>query len=162
LGFACASHEHVTAMGLYGMVRSGSGASAFTSGIVDRIVANGSLNKFVDEVLCVELGKRMRVLHEALMQTFGENFISCRLPSGGYFLWVAFKDETVDCDQLLVIAHKYGLDFHPGRAFAHDVASKGHLAHCLRLSIAIAGCEELKEGCARLKRAYEEYKNITL
>ena len=162
LGFACASPEHVNAMSRYGLIHSGGGANPFVSGIVDRILRTGELKQFIDEKLCVEYGKRVRFLHEELMRTFGEKHIACQRPSGGYFLWVKFKDTTVDCDQLLVIARKYGVTFKPGRLFAHDEEAKAHLAHCLRLCFAIVDCEHLKEGCARLKQAFEEYRNVTL
>jgi 2-aminoadipate transaminase len=162
LGFVCASHEHVNAMSRYGLIHSGGGANSFISGIVDRILIKGFLKQFIDEKLCPEYAKRMKVLHNELMQTFGENYISCRRPSGGYFLWVKFHDRTVDCDQLLIIARKYGVMFKPGRLFAHDEEAKAQLANCLRLCIAIVDCEKLKEGCARLKQAFEEYKNIIL
>lgn len=162
LGFACASHEHVEAMGKYGVIRSGGGANPFVSSIVNRIIKNGSLQKFMEEKLCVELGKRLNFLHHELMQTFGDKFISCRQPTGGYFLWVKFNDDTVDSDQLLIIARKYGVTFTPGRFFAHDEKAKAHLAHCLRFSVAIVDCAHLKEGCARFKQAFEEYKNLSL
>ncbi|CAF3306668.1 unnamed protein product [Rotaria socialis] len=162
LGFACASHEHVNAMGRYGLIHSGGGANPFVSGIVARTLEDGSLKKFIDEKLCVEYGKRMRVLYNELMQIFGEKHITCRRPSGGYFLWVKFNDAGVDCDQLLIIARKYGVTFSPGRLFAHDEEAKAKLAHCLRLCFTIVDCEQLRVGCARLKQAFEEYKNITL
>ena len=162
LGFVCASHEHIVAMSQYGVVHSSGGASAFTSGIVDRILSKGLLKQFIDEKLCVEYGKRMDVLHSELMRTFSEKYITCRRPLGGYFLWVKFSDTTVDCDQLLVIANKYGVTFKPGRLFAHDEEAKASLAHCLRLCFAITDCDHLREGCARLKRAFEDYKNVTL
>ena len=162
LGFVCASPEHVNAMGRYGLVHSGGGANSFISGIVDRILVKGLLKKFIDEKLCVEYGKRMEVLYNELMQTFGEKYITCQRPFGGYFLWVKFKDTTVDCDQLLIIARKYGVAFKPGRLFAHDEEAKAQLANCLRLCIAIVDSDKLREGCARLKQAFEDYKNITL
>lgn len=162
LGFVCASQEHVTAMGRFGMIHSGGGANAFISGIVDRILVKGLLKEFIDDKLCVEYGKRVRLLYNELMRTFGEKHITCQRPSGGYFLWIRFKDSTVDCDQLLVIARKHGVTFQPGRLFAHDEEAKAHLANCLRLCFTIVDCEYLREGCARLKQAFEEYKNITL
>lgn len=162
LGFACASHDHVNAMSRYGLIHSGGGAHPLMSGVVDRIMVQGLLKEFIDKTLCVEYGKRLLVLYNELMQHFGENHIICQRPSGGYFLWVQFKDKTVDCDQLLVIARKYGVRFKPGRLFAHDEEAKARLAHCLRLCFAIVGCEQLREGCARLKQAFEEYKNISL
>jgi DNA-binding transcriptional MocR family regulator len=162
LGFACASHEHVNAMSRYGLIHSGGGANPFISGIIDRILVKGLLKQFIDETLCVEYGKRMRVLYNEIMRTFGEKYITCQRPSGGYFLWVKFNDKTVDCDQLLIIARKYGVTFKPGRLFAHDEEAKAHIANCLRLCFAIVDCEHLREGCARLKQAFEEYKNITL
>jgi DNA-binding transcriptional MocR family regulator len=162
VGFACASHQHVIAMGQYGLIHSGGGANAFISGIVDRILVKGLLKKFIDEKLCVEYNKRMRVLYEELMKTFGDKYITCQQPSGGYFLWIKFNDTTVDCDQLLIIAQKHGLQFQPGRLFAHEVKAKAELANCLRLSIASGDCDKLKEGCARLKRSFEEYRNIII
>ena len=162
LGFACASHEHVNALSNYGLIHSGGGASPFISGIVNRILTKGLLKKFIEQTLCVEYGKRMKVLHEELMRIFGEKHITCHRPTGGYFIWVKFNDSTVDCDQLLIIARKYGVTFKPGRFFAHDEEAKAHLANCLRLCIAIADCDHLKEGCARLKQAFEEYKNLAL
>ncbi len=75
---------------------------------------------------------------------------------------VSFNDSTVDCDQLLTIARKYGVTFKPGRLFAHDEEAKGHLANCLRLCFSMVDCDQLREGCARLKQAFEEYKNISL
>lgn len=162
LGFACASHEHVDAFSRYGLIHSGGGASSLMSGAVNKIMAKGQLKEFIDEKLCVELGKRMQVLYNELMKLFGEKHINCVRPSGGYYLWVKFNDTTVDCDQLLVIARKYGVTFKPGRLFAHDEEAKAQLAHCLRLCFAIVECEQLKMGCARLKQAFEEYKNITL
>jgi len=162
LGFACASHEHVNAMARYGLVHSGGGANPFISGIVDRILVKGLLKQFIDEKLCVEYGKRMKVLYNELMRTFGDKYISCRRPTGGYFLWVKFNDTTIDCDQLLLIARKHGVTFKPGRLFAHDEEAKANLANCFRLCIAIADCKQLIEGCSRLKQAFEEYKNITL
>lgn len=162
LGFACASHEHVNAMASYGLIHSSGGANPFISGIVARIIKDGSLNRFIDQKLCVEYGKRMKVLYNELMRTFGEKHITCRRPSGGYFLWVKFNDTAVDCDQLFIIARKHGVTFNPGRFFAHDEEAKAKLAHCLRLCYAIADSDQLREGCARLKRAYEEYKNMKL
>jgi len=60
LGFACASHEHVNAMGRYGLIHSGGGANPFISGIVDRILVKGLLKTFINEKLCVEYGKRVK------------------------------------------------------------------------------------------------------
>ena len=162
LGFACASHEHIKAMGRFGLIHSGGGAHPFISGIVDEILKKGLLEEFINEKLCVEYGKRMRVLHNELMRLFGEKHITCQRPSGGYFIWVKFNDTTVDCDQLLIIAKKYGVNFKPGRLFAHDEEAKAHIANCLRLCIAIVDCDQLREGCARLKQAFEDYKNISL
>ena len=162
LGFACASHEHINAMTRYGLIHSGGGANPFISGIVDRILAQDLLKQFIDEKLCIEYGQRMNVLYNELMRTFGEKYITCRRPSGGYYLWVKFNDTTVDCDRLLLVARKYGVTFQPGRLFAHDEEAKARIANCLRLCFAIVDCEQLKNGCAKLKQAYEEYKNITL
>ncbi|CAF4300968.1 unnamed protein product, partial [Adineta steineri] len=132
LGFACAHQELVHAMSQYGMIESGGGASPFVSGIVDRILEQGLLKKFLDEKLCVEYSKRMQVLHDELMKTFSNENITCRQPSGGYFLWVKFNDTTVDCDQLLVIAQKHGVKFQPGRLFAHSTKAKAELVNYLR------------------------------
>ncbi|CAF3564760.1 unnamed protein product [Adineta steineri] len=162
LGFACAHQELVHAMSQYGMIESGGGASPFVSGIVDRILVQGLLKKFLDEKLCVEYSKRMQVLHDELMKTFSNENITCRQPSGGYFLWVKFNDTTVDCDQLLIIAQKHGVKFQPGRLFAHSTKAKAELVNYLRLSISITDCDGLKEACARLKQAFEEYKNTSI
>ena len=86
LGFACASHEHVIAMGRYGLIQSGGGANPFISGIVDQIVKKGLLEKFINEKLCVEYGKRLDVIYNEIMRIFGEKYITCQRPSGGYFL----------------------------------------------------------------------------
>lgn len=162
LGFVCASHEHVNAMSRYGMIHSAGGANPFISGMVDRILVKGLLKKFIDEKLCVEYGKRMKTLHNELMQLFGEKYITCQRPFGGYFIWVKFNDKMIDCDQLLTIARKHGVTFKPGRLFAHDDTAKAQVANCLRLCIAMYDCETLKEGCTRLKQAFEEYKNVKL
>ena len=162
LGFACASHEHVLAMGRYGLIHSGGGASAFVSGIVDRIVVQGLLKDFIQQTLCVQYKKRLNTLYNELMRVFGETHITCQRPTGGYFLWVKFNDATVDCDQLLILAKKHGVRFKPGRLFAHDEEAKGHLANCLRLCFTIVDSQQLIEGVARLKQAYEEYKNVQL
>ena len=60
-----------------------------------------------------------------------------------------------------MLAKQKGVSFQPGRLFAHDEEAKASLANCLRLSFAIADCDQLKEGCARLKQAFQEYKNIS-
>jgi 2-aminoadipate transaminase len=162
LGFACTSVEHVHRMSRHGLIQSGGGASAFASGIVDRLLVQGSLMTFVDGTLRIEYRQRMHVLYDTLMRTFTERHIHCRRPSGGYFLWLTFRDRTVDCDRLLVVARRHGVSFKPGRLFAHDEHDKTRLAHCLRLCFAVADCEHLKHACTRLKRAFDEYKNSDL
>jgi len=162
LGFVCASHEHINAMNNFGLIQSGGGANPLISSIIDRLVVNGGLNKFIDETLCTEYRKRMNNMYNILMKTFGDKYIICRRPSGGYYLWIKFKDTTIDCDKLLVYAHKYGVDFRPGRLFGHDEDAKAYLANNMRLCFASVDSEQLIEGCERLKRAFEEYKSVTL
>jgi DNA-binding transcriptional MocR family regulator len=60
-----------------------------------------------------------------------------------------------------LIEQKHGVLFQPGRLFSHEAKPKAELTNFLRLAIAVVDCGKIKEGYTRLKRAFEEYKNIT-
>jgi DNA-binding transcriptional MocR family regulator len=72
-------------------------------------------------------------------------------PEGGLQLWVDLPD-GVDTAELLADAVRAGVLFAPGFQFSHDRRPSSGL----RLSIALAGEDEIRRGVALLARAVRE------
>ncbi|CAF1135734.1 unnamed protein product [Didymodactylos carnosus] len=159
LGWTVASELKIKAISSFGLMQSSGGANPFSSAIVDKILVNDWLQTYIRDTLCIEYSKRMICLYNELNEKFGENIRKDPCPTGGYFLWLRFNDETIDCEELLTYSQKMGLNFHHGKVFTCGNENKKKLACCLRLSIAIATCDDIKIACERLKYAYEEYIN---
>jgi DNA-binding transcriptional MocR family regulator len=66
-------------------------------------------------------------------------------------VWVELPG-GIDTRDLLSDSIRAGVLFAPGFQFQHD----GRASHCLRLSFAMAGPDELREGAAKLGRLVRE------
>jgi 2-aminoadipate transaminase len=71
-------------------------------------------------------------------------------PEGGYQVWVELPF-AVDTRDLLAEASRAGVVFSPGAHFLPD----GGASRCLRLTLARAGVDEIREGVAALGRVVE-------
>ena len=109
----------------------------------------GFLDKNID-TLREEYASRAVAMHRALHCAFlGE--IECRIPSGGFYLWLTFPD-GFDSDELLPLAERAGVSYRPGNAFSES----GRFSRNLRLAYSLYETGELQEGVSRLAKAYRE------
>jgi 2-aminoadipate transaminase len=70
-----------------------------------------------------------------------------RIPRGGYYLWVRMP-ATVDTDDLLGSARRYGVDFLPASQFY----ATGGAKNFLRLAYSYASPAEIMEGVRRWRK----------
>ena len=95
---------------------------------------------------------------EAMQQALTEHFAGAARwtdPDGGFFLWVTFSepgpDGPVDTERLFETALAEGVAYIPGNAFSPS----RRFPHALRLCFASTPPERIREGVARLRRAYD-------
>jgi len=112
--------------------------------IVRQAIDSGSLDSHI-ETLRHSYRRRVEAMDDALHEHF-DGIAKWIRPDGGYFFWLEF-DEAVDAGPLREKARKLKAGFQSGAVFS----SCGELKHCLRLSFAHYGEEDIREGIARLR-----------
>ncbi|MEX2354133.1 MAG: PLP-dependent aminotransferase family protein, partial [Gammaproteobacteria bacterium] len=127
------------------LLASGGGLAPLTSALVRPLIDNGDLDKHLD-YLKTTYSKRLAVLVENLRIKMGDR-IDFIPPTGGFFVWVTWKDKT-DTGALLPVAIKSGVDFLPGRQFSESPGQ----AHAMRLCFAFYDEHQLQQACTRLAR----------
>lgn len=121
--------------------------SKFFQHIAALMMRNGDLKAHTQTLIAHYKVKR-DVMVEALETTFGKS-ISFVKPEGGMFIWVDFKNDSM---QLFDKAIQKGVAFVPGSVFFADkrVSSFG------RLNYTNSSLEQIKEGVTKLYQAYTE------
>jgi len=148
-GWVHASPEIVQRFSNAALTFSGGGFSQYTSALIREVIDLGLLDKNID-TLREEYASRAVAMHRALHCAFlGE--IECRIPSGGFYLWLTFPD-GFDSDELLPLAERAGVSYRPGNAFSES----RRFSRNLRLAYSLYETGELEEGVSRLAMAYRE------
>lgn len=117
--------------------------------LVEGFLAGGHLDEHVVG-LRAEYLRRKGAMQGALGEHFGE-VATWTDPDGGFFLWVTFDDDRVDCQRLFEVGLAEGVAFIPGPAFSPG----GNFGNALRLCFASTTPERIDEGVKRLKAAYD-------
>ncbi|MNM02220.1 2-aminoadipate transaminase [compost metagenome] len=124
-----------------------SATSPFTQEILGHLLQNYDYDAQIARLTaCYEA--RRDALAEALGSTFGDE-VRFQLPEGGFFLWLAFQEET-DTLRLAELAAERGVQTVPGRGF---FAADGSYPF-IRLCFSYCGEREIEEGVRRLAAAY--------
>lgn len=130
-----------------GALVSGGNFNHFTSHVVRQLLEDGRLASFV-ATLRSSYAARAEAMDTALRTGVGD-FATWRRPQGGYFFWLELP-AGADVEKLQAAARDAGTGFLAGTA----CSTAGGLRHCLRLSFAHYTVPEIREGVARLQRAF--------
>ena len=130
------------------VVNSGGALNHVSSHIVREAIALGLLDQHLAH-LRSEYGRRINSMHAALEEQLGGR-LSWLKPGGGYFFWLEMAPGT-DTAALREKATQCKTGFQPGRLFS----SMNGLDHCLRLSFAHYGSDDITRGVQRLAQALE-------
>jgi len=131
-----------------GFVNSGGSISHYSSHIVRHAIDLGLQRAHVKELKRV-YRNRVEAMQESLKTQFGD-LATWQRPDGGYFFWVRFADD-VDTAALRDRARELQTGFQPGSVFSSD----GRLRNFLRLSFAHYDEDDIREGIARMRPAFE-------
>ena len=149
LGWIQTNPELMRTLMASGALVSGGNFNHFTSHVVRQLIEKGELAPFVS-TLRSSYAARAAAMDEALRTHLGD-VVTWQKPQGGYFFWLELAD-SIDAAELQAAAREAGTGFLPGTA----CSSTGGLRNCLRLSFAHYTPPEIREGIARLKRAFEK------
>ncbi|MGH8861789.1 MAG: PLP-dependent aminotransferase family protein [Jatrophihabitantaceae bacterium] len=117
--------------------------------LVARFLADGHLRPHVSG-LRLEYLRRKRAMQASLTEHFGD-IATWTDPHGGFFLWVAFADASIDTQRLFEVALAEGVAFIPGNAFSPGA----RFGNALRLCFASTTPERTAVGIARLRAAFD-------
>lgn len=121
-------------------------SSPWTQAMAAEYLSDGSLELHLPRITEAYRLKG-NALCSALREELGD-VIQFHQPQGGMFVWARIDD--VDASDLLTHAISNKVIFVPGKAFYFDKPD----AAALRLSFAAPGVRDIRDGVARLKRAY--------
>jgi DNA-binding transcriptional MocR family regulator len=147
LGWIQTNPELMRILMASGALVSGGNFNHFTSHVIRQLIEKGELAPFVS-TLRSSYAARAAAMDEALRTHLGE-VVTWQKPQGGYFFWLELP-VTIDAGELQAAAREAGTGFLPGTA----CSSTGGLRNCLRLSFAHYTPPEIRDGIARLKRAF--------
>jgi 2-aminoadipate transaminase len=152
LGWVQAAEPLLRRLEARGAIVSGGGVSPLPAAIVAPMLDDGTLARYLDHLLQV-FGHRITVMDEAVREhlPFDSHGVTYRRPDAGYFFWLRFP-EGVDTAAVQPRALALGAGFQPGRAFS----TVGGLPHCLRLSFAYYGDDDLRSAVAAIGQAFHE------
>jgi 2-aminoadipate transaminase len=131
-----------------GFVNSGGSISHYSSHIVRHAIDLGLQRAHVTKLKGV-YRNRVETMQDSLETHFGE-LASWQRPDGGYFFWVRFSD-GIDTSAFRSRARELQTGFQPGSVFSGD----GGLKNFLRLSFAHYGEDDIREGIARMRSAFD-------
>jgi len=126
-----------------GVINSGGSFNHFTSHVVRHAIELG-LQRSLLQHLKTSYARRLETMDRALHRHL-DGLAGWTRPGGGYFFWLEF-DTAVDTTQLRTHAARFKTGFQPGAVFS----CTGDLRHCLRLSFAHYGTDDISEGIDRL------------
>lgn len=128
-----------------GVVNSGGSFNHFTSLVVREVLASGSQQDLLEH-LRASYAARAAAMQEALQEHLA-GLARWSRPGGGYFFWLELTSGR-DTAALREKAPSYQVGFQPGVNFS----CRGTLGHCMRLSFAHYGENDIRQGVARLDR----------
>jgi DNA-binding transcriptional MocR family regulator len=138
-----------------GLLYSGGCSNHLGANVMNSVIQSGDLKKHLDEIRN-EYQKRRDVMIKVLSEKLNPEKTRFCVPKGGYFIWLEFKDKSVDTLELLNALQGKGeyrgvqadekVSFTPGNSFSVD---QSH-GHCLRLSFGMYKQDDLIKGCERL------------
>jgi DNA-binding transcriptional MocR family regulator len=132
-----------------GLIDSGGGVAHFSAMVVSELAASGGYVENLDR-LRADLATRRDVMVAALHEHAPS--LTFRVPSGGYFLWLALPG-GLDARQLLPIAEAHGVSYLPGAVFT---AGTDLGRDRLRLCFTRYAIDDLREAARRLGAAVRE------
>jgi 2-aminoadipate transaminase len=130
------------------VLKTDGGSCPLTQRIILEFLKGGQLPRHTRDLVKIYTERRdvmVRELGVRLPRT------SCRLPQGGYYVWLRLPDEW-DADHILPAALRHGVRYYPASTF---YATKGP-ANFMRLSYSFCTVEEIQEGVRRLADAVAE------
>lgn len=148
IGWAIGDPEVIRRMALQ---KSDGGSSPFTQRVVANVMRSNKLQSHIDTVT-----NAMRDHRDTMVAALKEHLpnANVRRTNGGYFLWVELPRE-MSGEALAARAIDHGVEVTSGRlCFPED-----NPGNFLRLSFSLADPEQIKEGIARLGKAYRELAN---
>jgi DNA-binding transcriptional MocR family regulator len=131
-----------------GVINSGGSFNHFTSLVVREAIQQGLQQEFLKH-LRATYARRVEVMDEALQEHFS-GIARWQKPLGGYFFWLEF-DDGIDTTALRPAADAFQTGFQPGQ----NSSSRGALRHCLRLSFAHYGEDDIRRGITRLASLFK-------
>ena len=137
-------------------------SNLFTGGLNQLVLADMIARGYLDEHL-----ERLRRHHralcaaamEAIQPLIDSRLLSCRVPSGGLYLWCRLLFAT-DMDQLLATLEERGVSVAPGAAFEPERG--GHPASTFRVCFTAVAKDTLVEGITILSNTIREARAKSL
>jgi len=117
-----------------------------------------NLGFFDDHIknLIQHYGPKMKVMLEALQEHFGDmEGVNWSKPKGGFFIWMELP-EWVDTYEMFRYAVDAGVVYVYGSAF-YPYPELGK-RNTLRLNFSLPTPEQIRDGIARLRKAFDKYK----
>ncbi len=148
LGWIQTSNKLVQQLTKAGLSNSGGNINQFTSMIVKQALDSGLAQKHLAKLRTV-YSDRVNTMDATLREQLSD-YVSWTKPEGGYFFWLKLI-KHVDVKALQKRASSLQVEFHPGTLFSNNEGMQNHI----RLSFANYGQESIRNGIARLKRAFE-------
>ena len=144
LGWVQAAEPTLARLVGHGTLVSGGGLNPFAAPIVTAMLQDGTALAYLDRLRSI-YAARVGVMDDALRDAFGPERaggeVTWRTPEGGYFFWLQLP-AGMDAAAIRPHAVARGAAFQPGATFSPD----GGFGHCLRLSFAYYGEEDLARG----------------
>ena len=161
-GWAEATPKLAWALSQCGSSRSGGAPSHLVASMIHQMIANGSLEKHIRDVLIPAYERRYRSMMQAIKARLRP--LGLTLPAlddrvaGGYFIWLTLP-ETLDAEDISRKAHEQeSLTVISGPRFrvaGDEDNEETKFNHNIRLCFAYADFDALDEGVERLARVIE-------
>ena len=133
-----------------GVVNSGGSLSHFSSQVMRQALELGLQQENLERVRS-KYRRRVEAMDSALREELGR-FARWQRPAGGYFFWLECRPD-IDTTALREKAPAYETGFQPGENFSCG----SNFRNCLRLSFAHYGCDDIREGVARLGALFRDH-----
>lgn len=134
-----------------GIMESGGALNAISSRIVEPLLINGGLNKYLESAR-IFLSTRGNYMYDTSV-VYLTQFCEFYRPEGGYFIWYKMKNPKINTRIMLEYAIKNKVRYHFGSKFSSAVDADKYF----RLSFSWYNTDDIKTGIMRLRETILEY-----
>jgi len=132
-------------------MESGGALNAISSRIVEPLLINGGLNKYLESAR-IFLSTRGNYMYDTSV-VYLTQFCEFYRPEGGYFIWYKMKNPKINTRIMLEYAIKNKVRYHFGSKFSSAVDADKYF----RLSFSWYNTDDIKTGIMRLRETILEY-----